>query len=204
MTFPNLSAFLATHAGACRVAIVGGSTADRIPEVEALLRSVLGPLAHEELVIVTGGTEDGVPGAATRIAHACGLPIIGVLPERGVKHASSVFTDADPARVCRIVVSPSDGQSRFGSLPNARSYVSQRAPNIRGAYVVTIHDITLAQVYERGHGAHCRVLANGIRLLLIAAGYQRTAPKVRSTDSWDHRCSPERRRVFPRDAQKYS
>ncbi len=38
------------------------------------------------VAILTGGTKWNLPGHASAIAQAHGLPVIGVLPERGLKH----------------------------------------------------------------------------------------------------------------------
>lgn len=114
MSFPELGAFRARHAGATLVAFIGGAADEQTPAIERWLHGILAPLVgNMELLAVTGGTAGGVPGVATRIAYDLGFPVLGVLPERGLKHIASVFADGNTDRACRVVVPPLYGESEW-------------------------------------------------------------------------------------------
>jgi predicted Rossmann-fold nucleotide-binding protein len=115
MPFPELKAFHARHANATAVAFIGGAVDEQTPAIERWLHGILAPLSgNAEILVVTGGTAGGVPGAATRIAHQLGFPVLGVLPERGRKHIAPVFADRNTDRVCCVVVPPLEGESEWG------------------------------------------------------------------------------------------
>ena len=123
MSFPQLDAFLARHADAYRIAFSGGAEADR----EAVVRWIsefLDALRGEPVLVVTGGTKNGVPGAASAAAAERQLPLLGVLPKRGWKYVAPEFGfAADTAspdavspdhRTCYVSVAPLFGESTWG------------------------------------------------------------------------------------------
>lgn len=121
MPFPQLDAFLGRHPDALRIAFSGGAEDD---QVEPWIRSVLDGLREDNIIVITGGTDGGVPGIATAIAHEYRFPLIGVLPQRGVTYRSRVLSFMDGAhdaavvspdgRTCAVVVPPSWGESSWG------------------------------------------------------------------------------------------
>lgn len=121
MPFPELDRFLACYSEALRIAFSGGAE-DK--HVEEWIRSVLEGLREDNIIVITGGTDGGVPGIATAIAHEFKLPLIGVLPQRGVAYRSRVLSFVDgvdaPAvvspdgRTCAVVIPPSWGESSWG------------------------------------------------------------------------------------------
>lgn len=121
MSFPQLDAFLGMYADAYRIAFSGGADDDH---VEGWIRSVLEGLREDRVIIITGGTDGGVPGIATAIAHEFRLPLIGVLPKRGVSYRSCVLSFMDGAsesvivspdrRSCAVIVPPPWGESSWG------------------------------------------------------------------------------------------
>lgn len=115
MPFPELGAFRVRHAGATAVAFIGGAADEQTSAIERWLHSILAPLVgNMDLLVVTGGTTGGVPGAATRIAYELGFPVLGVLPERGQKHIDPIFVDGNTDRACCVVVPPLYGESGWG------------------------------------------------------------------------------------------
>lgn len=117
MSFLELETFLAAHGHAFRLAISGGAKAGQISGVFSWLQTIVGPLRNEHILAITGGTRSGVPGAAACVTHReLGLPILGVLPERGQEYAASEFTDADPklGEACLVTVPPVYGVSMWG------------------------------------------------------------------------------------------
>lgn len=123
MPFPQLDAFLTRHTGAYRIAFSGGADADR-EAVVRWIREFLDALRGEQMLVVTGGTEGGVPGAASAAAAERQLPILGVLPKRGRKYVAPEFAfAADTAtpdvvspdgRACCVAVPPLFGESTWG------------------------------------------------------------------------------------------
>ena len=91
MSLPTLEAFLAQYPNICRVAFIGGSHAAYLAEISLWIREILTSFSPDNLLVITGGTADGVPGAATAIAHDLGFSVLGVMPECGITHAAPLF-----------------------------------------------------------------------------------------------------------------
>lgn len=120
-SFPELDRFLALYPEALRIAFSGGAEDEH---VEGWIRSVLEGIREDDVIVITGGTGGGVPGIATSIAHEFRLPLIGVLPQRGVAYRSPVLAFMDGVdtsvvvspdrRTCAVVIPPSWSEPSWG------------------------------------------------------------------------------------------
>lgn len=143
MPFLQLDAFLARYADAYRIAFSGGAEADR----EAVIRWIcefLDALRDEQVLVVTGGTAGGVPGAASAAAAERQLPLLGVLPKRGWKYVAPEFTfAADVAtpdvvspdhRKCCVIVPPLFGESTWGDATSMFVAIADAIVAIGGSW----------------------------------------------------------------------
>jgi hypothetical protein len=97
------------------VGIIGASSVDRNKA------EVLDDMLFESLsvcqervgrfAVVCGGTEGGVPEIAALVSNRVGLPVIGVVPERGEKYVLKNGT----LNLCMIIPRPICGETSWGS-----------------------------------------------------------------------------------------
>ncbi|MDO8599033.1 MAG: hypothetical protein Q7S02_02905 [bacterium] len=118
MSFSELEAFLARHGDAFRLAISGGANAEALPAMDSWIRVILEPLRRERVLVITGGTRDGVPGIAAHVARReLGMPLLGVLPARGRRYAAEEFIDPNYSGselTCLVEVPALFGASMWG------------------------------------------------------------------------------------------
>lgn len=108
------------------IAFSGGSE-EKSERAERLVKEMVGELAFFPVAILTGGTKWGIPKVAAEAARAYGLPVIGVLPERGLKHALEGLD-------LRLTIPPRLGQSAWGDESEVFAKLSDAVIMISGAF----------------------------------------------------------------------
>lgn len=205
MSFPELEAFLARHGDEFRLAISGGANADRLSEVSSWIRVILEPLRRERVLIITGGTGDGVPGIAARVARReLGMPLLGLLPTRGRKSAAAEFVgpEVDPDRTCLVEVPPLFGASMWGDESSLFVRLADAILVLDGEWGTTV-EVALAMKANSGRVKHREPLIRIVPVDAFPGPAQVFARAPWMTDAVRQSALPSRPLFTPADVAGY-
>lgn len=92
---------------ALRIAWCGASNPAGEVEARKWISQIIAHLNGSNILMITGGTKDGIPGMVIDESRKASIPVIGILPVRGLKYIH-------PNLNGHIVVPPIYGRSEWG------------------------------------------------------------------------------------------
>lgn len=116
MPFSQLNELLERFPDAFRLAIVGGADESADAVLRHWLHGIFFELKGENLIIVTGGTNDGVPGHAAAWADMEHIPVLGIMPQKWESQRSPELPKYGSHGIqnALVVIPPQYGESRSG------------------------------------------------------------------------------------------